>query len=38
MPHSVESNKETYFYFDLNGYQLTLYDVTTATSYVWFRM
>jgi len=38
MPHSVLSNKETYFYFDLNGYQLTLYDVTTATSYVWFRM
>ncbi len=38
MPQSVESNRLTFHYFNLQDYQLTLYDVTTATSYVWFRM
>ena len=38
MPLSVTSNNELYHYFDLEGYQLTLYDLDLATSYVWFRM
>lgn len=38
MPYSVLSNEETYLYFNLEGYQLTLYDLNRATSYVWFRM
>ena len=37
-PHSVLSDKQTFYYFDLDGYMLTIYDVFTCTSYVWFRM
>lgn len=38
MPLKTESNRETYFYFELEGYPLTLYDLAKSTSYVWFRM
>ncbi|NLX82754.1 MAG: hypothetical protein GXZ04_02930 [Clostridiales bacterium] len=37
-PLTTESNRETYHYFELEGYPLTLYDLDAATSYVWFRM
>ena len=37
-PHSVLSDRETFYYFDLDGYMLTIYDVSTCSSYVWFRM
>lgn len=38
MPLTTESNRETYFYFEVEGYPVTLYDLNKATSYVWFRM
>jgi hypothetical protein len=37
-PHSVPSGKETLYYFDLGDYMLTIYDIFTCNSYVWFRM
>jgi hypothetical protein len=37
-PHVYRDSKENFHYFDLNGYMLTIYDIFSATSYVWFRL
>lgn len=37
-PYNVVSNNEKFYYFDLEGYKLTIWDITTCSSYVWFRM
>ena len=37
-PHTYPDSKETFYYFDLDGYKLTIYDIFSTTSYVWFRM
>jgi len=36
-PHQIGNEKHTYYYFDMEGYMLTVYDIFTCTSYVWFR-
>ena len=36
-PHSIENNRQTFYYFDMDGYMLTVYDIFSCTSYVWFR-
>ena len=37
-PHQVEDSNVTYYYFDLNGYKLTIWDLEAATSFCWFRI
>ncbi len=37
-PHEVYSDMHTYYYFDLNGYRLTLWDIKAATSFCWYRI
>ncbi len=37
-PHQVEDSNTTYYYFDLNGYRLTIWDLEAATSFCWFRI
>ena len=41
-PHMIPDTERTqrpknFYYFDLNGYHLSLLDLSTATSYVWWR-
>jgi hypothetical protein len=36
-PHSVTAYNYEHYYFDLNGYFLRIYDLSEATSTVWFR-
>jgi hypothetical protein len=36
-PHEIEDNRQTFYYFDMGGYMLTVYDIFRATSYVWWR-
>ncbi len=36
--HIYQDTKENTYYFDLNGYMLTIYDIYDTTSYVWFRL
>ena len=37
-PHQVEDSNTTYYYFDLDGYKLTIWDLEAATSFCWFRI
>lgn len=37
VPHEIEDNRQTFHYFDMDGYMLTVYDIFSCTSYVWFR-
>lgn len=37
-PHVYHDSKEDFYYFDLDGYMLTVYDIFDTTSYVWFRL
>lgn len=37
VPHEIEDNRQTFHYFDMGGYMLTVYDIFRATSYVWWR-
>ncbi|MBN1777876.1 MAG: hypothetical protein JW811_07110 [Clostridiales bacterium] len=37
VPHQIGDERQTYYYFDMEGYMLTVYDIFTCTSYVWFR-
>ncbi len=37
-PHQVVDGKETYYYFDLDGYRLTIWDLEAATTFCWFRI
>ena len=36
-PHVIEDHNQTFYYFDMDGYMLTVYDIFSCTSYVWFR-
>ena len=36
--HMVPDTRDNTYYFDLNGYMLMIYDIYSATSYVWFRL
>jgi hypothetical protein len=37
-PHVYPDPKENFYYFNLDGYMLTIYDIFNTTSYVWFRL
>ena len=37
VPH-VYHSKDDYYYFDLGGYMMTVYDIFSTTSFVWFRL
>ena len=37
-PHQVEDSNVLYYYFDLDGYKLTIWDLEAATSFCWFRI
>lgn len=37
-PHVYPDTRENYYYFDLDGYMLMIYDIYSTTSYVWFRL
>jgi hypothetical protein len=37
VPHYVRAYKSDTYYFDLDGYMLTVQDMSITTSYVWFR-
>ncbi len=37
-PHDVYESLYTYYYFDLDGYRLTLWDIEAATSFCWYRI
>jgi cell wall-associated NlpC family hydrolase len=36
-PHYLYQDHYDHYYFDLNGYFLRVYDIQSASSYVWFR-
>lgn len=36
-PHLRTDGNGDFYYFDLNGYQLSIYDIHSCTSYVWWR-
>jgi hypothetical protein len=37
VPHEIEDNRQTFYYFDMDGYMLVVYDIFRCTSYVWWR-
>ena len=37
-PHQVEDSNNLFYYFDLNGYKITIWDLEAATSFCWFRI
>lgn len=37
-PHFVHAYKSDTYYFDLDGYMLTIFNIYETTSYVWFRV
>ncbi len=37
-PYTIDNNQNTFYYFMLDEYNLTIWDVFKCSSYVWFRM
>jgi hypothetical protein len=37
-PHYLRMYKSDHYYFDLNGYMLTMFNIYETSSYVWFRV